>query len=170
MSRVRFVVYGKCQPAGSKRAFVHPKTGRAIVTDANAKSKPWQQEVAGAAHEAMDGRPPFTGPVELWVIFSLARPKGHYGSGRNAGTVKDSAPMFPTGRPDCTKLLRGLEDALTGIVWLDDAQVVLQKVSKVYGLPQGCVVEAYEFESATAGAFAGEGREVPRMTKETSHA
>lgn len=46
---VAFTVLGKPQPAGSKRAFVNPKNGRAIVTEDNKKSKPWKQQVAVAA-------------------------------------------------------------------------------------------------------------------------
>jgi Holliday junction resolvase RusA-like endonuclease len=133
---VQFTVYGKPQPAGSKRAFV--VKGRAVVTDDNAKSKPWKQEVSGTALRAMSdaGVPWMEGPLGLTCVFYLARPKGHYGSGRNAAQVKESAPPFPVVKPDATKLVRGVEDALTGIVWKDDAQVVAQTVLKRYGEPE----------------------------------
>ena len=39
-------------------------------------------------------------------------------------------------RPDATKLVRAVEDALTGLVWRDDAQVVIQTVRKRYGHPE----------------------------------
>lgn len=139
---VSFTVYGKAEPAGSKRAFVNPKTGRAIVTDANAKSRPWKSQVSDAAIEAMttggvDGsrvlelRPLLEGPLLLYITFYLPRPKGHYGK----NGVRPSAPPYPAVRPDTTKLLRAIEDALTGIVWRDDAQVVTQHAAKVYGEP-----------------------------------
>ena len=134
MSRVEFEVYGKPQPAGSKRAFVNPKSGRAIVTDANAKSKPWKQEVAAVAHQAMAGRGVFTGPVRMLLEFHVARPKGHYGTGRNAAVLKGSAPRHPTSKPDVTKLIRGVEDAMTGVVYRDDSQVYRQEARKVYAL------------------------------------
>lgn len=131
-NQITFTVLGKPEPAGSKRAFVNPKTGKAIVTDANAKSKPWKQEVAARAHEAMQGRSVMTGPLHMTLVFRVARPKGHYGSGRNAGTLKQSAPLFPTSKPDVTKLVRGVEDAMTGVVYRDDAQVHWQNARKVY--------------------------------------
>lgn len=140
--RLSFTVLGRPQPAGSKRAYVHPKTGRAIVTDASPRSKPWKQEVAAAAREAVCRefgeveRPPFQGPVELTVTFFRQRPKGHFGSGRNAGVVKQGADAFPVSKPDATKLLRGVEDALTSVVWRDDAQVVDQHVFKRFGAPE----------------------------------
>lgn len=144
MTRLAFEVYGKPQPAGSKRAFQNPSTGRIVVTDDNAKSKPWQAVVADAALEAtmVDGviGELLDGPLGLAVVFSVLRPKGHFGSGRNAGVIKDSAPEWPTVKPDATKLLRGLEDALTGVVWRDDAQVVEQAVTKRYADREGARV------------------------------
>jgi Holliday junction resolvase RusA-like endonuclease len=143
-ARVSFRVVGKPQPAGSKRAFATPG-GRISVVDANAKSKPWQAVVADAALEAMIGEDGVVaevmqGPLGLSVVFTVARPKGHYGSGRNAGVLKASAPAHPAVKPDATKLLRGLEDAMSGVVWRDDAQVVEQAVVKRYGHPEGAQV------------------------------
>jgi Holliday junction resolvase RusA-like endonuclease len=131
-----FTVYGKAQPAGSKRAFVNKKTGRAQVVDANAKSKPWKEQVAQAAGEAMiqqgvGGFP--EGPLSLHVIVYVQRPRGHYKVDGSLSAAGVRASYYPVTRPDLTKLLRGIEDALTGIVWKDDAQVVFQVASKRYG-------------------------------------
>jgi Holliday junction resolvase RusA-like endonuclease len=140
-----FSVYGVAQPAGSKRAFVLKRRDGSIVTrgpngppvvntvDANPKAKSWKQEIASAAAKAMEGVALFVGPVRLQVCFIMPRPQGHFGSGKNAGKVKPKAPRFHTVKPDVTKLVRGLEDALTGIVWRDDSQVAETSQSKVYG-------------------------------------
>lgn len=128
---IEFTVFGLPQPAGSKRAFV--QGNRAIVVDDNAKSRPWKQEVTSTAKEVVGDTIPFPeGPVVLRMRFTMPRPKGHYGSGKNAGVLKDSAPHFHTSRPDALKLGRGTEDALTGILYRDDAQT--QVIAwKVYG-------------------------------------
>jgi Holliday junction resolvase RusA-like endonuclease len=137
MSALIVTVYGRPQPAGSKRAFVNKRTGRAHVVDAAKGSAPYKQEVAGAALEACGGEPLLLdGPLILDVKFYLARPRGHYRTGKNAHLVRDSAPGYPMGRPDTTKLLRAVEDALTGIVWTDDSRVVYQLASKHYGTPE----------------------------------
>ena len=115
---VRFEVYGVPQPQGSSRAFV-TKTGRAVVTSANKNLRPWRDQVAWEAREAMDGSPPLTGAVCVEVVFWLARPK----------SVKR---LSPTVKPDVDKLLRGVLDALTGVAFVDDAQVVDVDVSKRY--------------------------------------
>lgn len=137
---IKFTVVGKPQPAGSKRAFVNPKTGRAIVTDDNKRSKPWQAEVRVAAAEVMPGEL-LTGPLKVRMIFYRSRPKAHYGTGRNELRVKDSAPQHPVTKPDVLKLARGVEDALTGVIWRDDAQIVDEVISKRFGEPERCEVE-----------------------------
>lgn len=146
---IEFTVLGHPEPAGSKRAFKHPHTGRVHVVDANQKSRPWKQEVAAEARRAYDGEL-LTGPLELYVSFYFARPKSHFGSGRNAGVLKSSAPGYPATRPDSTKLVRGVEDALTGVLWRDDAQVVIQHVYKFYGSPERVVVEVFPIYARSA--------------------
>jgi Holliday junction resolvase RusA-like endonuclease len=147
---LRFTVLGKPEPAGSKRAFTNPRTGKAMVVDANKNAAPWKQQVAGAAIEAQanvppeEGSPWFAGPISLSVRFYVKRPRGHYGTGKNADRLRRSAPRYPTTKPDATKLLRGVEDALTGIVWRDDAQIVDQYVAKRYGTPERCEIAVEE--------------------------
>lgn len=124
---VDFTVQGVAQPAGSKRAFVIG--GRAVVADANKRSAPWKAIVRARALEAMEGSPPLEGPLHLSVVFWLPRPKSHMAA---SGLPRSSAPRYPVTRPDATKLLRGTEDACTGVVWGDDAQIVCQRVEKRY--------------------------------------
>lgn len=150
---IRIVVPGKAEPAGSKTSFI-PKSNemimrlvaahtpeqvkeilgglRANVVDANRGSSGWKEAVAWRAVEQYKGKP-LTGPLDVEAIFVVSRLKGHYGTGRNADLLKDSAPLYPAVRPDATKFWRGVEDALTGIVWIDDGQVVNQTIQKRYG-------------------------------------
>lgn len=135
---IQFTVLGRPQPAGSKKAFVNKHTGKVIVTEDAKRSKPWQQQVGDTALAYRDQLPGrlLDGPLQLDVTFVLARPKGHYRTGRNAALIRDSAPTRPAVKPDTTKLLRAVEDALTGVLWRDDAQVVDQTARKVYGTPE----------------------------------
>lgn len=145
-----FRVYGDPKPGGSKRAFVNRKTGRAVIVDACKKNKQWRDSVATAAVEAYQGEP-LTGPIKLAIIFYRARPKSHYGTGRNAGVCKATAPEFPTTRPDATKLLRSTEDALTGILWRDDSQIVQQRVWKQYSPRPGALIALQVLEIGKDG-------------------
>lgn len=132
---VSFTVHGLAAPAGSK-TLGYSSGGKAFVRDASKRSAPWKKHVAREAALAMEGRPLLDGALRLGVVFTVPRPKGHYG----ARGLRPSAPQYPTVRPDVTKLLRAVEDALTGIVWRDDSQVVWQVAWKEYGEPAHCIV------------------------------
>jgi Holliday junction resolvase RusA-like endonuclease len=133
-ARLLFIVRGKPEPGGSKTPGV-TNEGRRFVRDSNPAVKEWRRRIVDKAAEAMEGKELLTGPLRLEVAFYLKRPKGHLGTGRNSKAVKPSAPEWPITRPDTTKLLRALEDALKGVVWADDSQVVRQEATKWYALP-----------------------------------
>jgi Holliday junction resolvase RusA-like endonuclease len=117
------VVHGIPGPQGSK---THKGGGRMV--ESSAKVKPWRVAVVEAAVEArqkVEGFQPIAGAVALSMTFTVARTKGHFGTGRNAGVLRPSAPRRPAVRPDLSKLVRATEDALTtALVYRDDAQVV----------------------------------------------
>jgi Holliday junction resolvase RusA-like endonuclease len=69
-----------------------------------------------------------TAAVFLTITIYLQRPKMHYG----AKGLKKSAARFPTMRPDSLKIARAIEDALTGVVWRDDSQVVWHRIEKCW--------------------------------------
>jgi crossover junction endodeoxyribonuclease RusA len=127
---IAFTVFGQAQPAGSKTAGL-TKDGRRFYRDANPAASEWKRQVAQVAGQAMVGRPILDGAVRLSVRFFRVRPAGHYGK----NGLRGSAPAFPTGKPDTTKLVRGTEDALRGTVVRDDAQVVELHAFKLYGEP-----------------------------------
>jgi Holliday junction resolvase RusA-like endonuclease len=134
---ITFFVPGIPRPGGSKRGFVNKKTGRIIITEDCKKSKDWRISVAWAAKEKIPT--PFPGPLQVNFEFALMRPKGHFGTGERRYVLKKSAPAYPAVRPDCSKLVRSTEDALKGIAWFDDSQIVNQGVTKSYGVP-GCKI------------------------------
>lgn len=147
--KVSFTVFGLPQPAGSKKAFPIRRAGGKLgvaVTDANPEAKMWKNAVTSAAIAAFRGDL-LTGPLVLECIFYMPRPKGHYGSGKNTGKLKRTAPTYPIVKPDTLKLTRGTEDACTGIVWRDDSQVVVLRSRKFYGHPTRCEVTIYELAS-----------------------
>jgi len=128
-NRIEFVVYGKPAQMGSKKAFV--RGGRAIITDDNSeKRKAWANAVSSVAAEVMRGRDLISSPVQLRALFYFRRPNSHYGSGRNATTLKASAPELHSQTPDLDKLIRCLGDALTGIVFRDDALIWSMVISR----------------------------------------
>jgi crossover junction endodeoxyribonuclease RusA len=73
-----------------------------------------------------------SGAVSVDITAALPRPKHHYGAGRNAGSVRPSAPRYPTGKPDRDNLDKLVLDALTGAAFADDAAVVDGRIAKRY--------------------------------------
>lgn len=105
----------------------------ASSSTANARQQAaWVKAVQTATQDAAV----ISGPVWVSVTFRMARPRGHYGSGRNAAALRRNAPIWPTVYPDADKLVRCTLDALTGRLFEDDSCVVSLYVGKEYALPE----------------------------------
>ncbi len=137
-----FTVDGLPQTKGSAKAFVvfadveravavYRKTGRKIsprayITNDNPKAKDWQTAVMDAALEARRGGPLvagelMAGPVVADLTFYLERPQ----------KIRSSIVSHTT-RPDVDKLARCVLDGLTGVLYVDDGQVVAIRLAKQY--------------------------------------
>ncbi len=144
---IKFTVWGEAKPAGSKRAFAIRRNGiptrQIAVTDANPKSKSWKQEVSAAAFNACRGRM-IDGPLKVTMNFYRPRPKCHFGA--KGMSKKGMASTAPTMKPDVLKLARGVEDAMSGVVYRDDSQIVVEVLTKNWGETARCevTIEAVE--------------------------
>lgn len=136
MTTIRFTCIDKPEPAGSKKAFAFARRDGSLganVVDDNDKSKSWKRSVAVEARLAYDG-PLLTGALAVTFVFYRPRPKGHFG----AKGLKPSAPKYPTTKPDVLKCARAVEDALSKVIYQDDAQIVIERIYKQYGEPARC--------------------------------
>lgn len=119
---ITFTVRGMApQPQGSKR-----HVGGGVMIESCRGVKPWRILVAEAA--AASGASLLRGPVSMSAVFLFARPKGHYGK----RGLKPSAPRWHSVKPDLSKLQRSTEDALSGILFEDDARITSANISKRY--------------------------------------
>ncbi len=144
---VTLKVPGIPAPGGSKKAFWRPGMLHANIVDAGGeRTKNWRAVVALSGREQYRGEL-LDGCLRLNVIFVRPRLKSHF---RKDGRLKPTAPHFAPSAPDTTKLLRSTEDALTGIVWRDDARVVDQHAKKVYGDKPGAFIEIEQIEDPGA--------------------
>lgn len=132
---IAFRVNGLPVPGGSKTSFAFigrdDKPHSRVVDAAGKKNKDWKRWVAMVASDHAP-KELLSVPLRVEMRFLLLRPKGHYGTGKNAGTIKRSALLHPTVKPDVLKLARSTEDAMTGVIWRDDSATVDLVLSKRY--------------------------------------
>lgn len=147
-----FAVTGTPQPKGSTRSFAiksGPRAGKIrTIADNDADLARWTDAVRAAALRSLglleaEDATPTTGPVYLRLRFRFRRPASHYTA---RGQLTARAPRYHVQRPDRDKLERAVADALTGIVWRDDSQIIDGRASKswaVAGIHEGASIEAY---------------------------
>jgi Holliday junction resolvase RusA-like endonuclease len=118
-------------PKGSAKAFV--VKGRAIVTQDNReKQKPWASDISYTAAQLTGNTKPSPEGIAITMQFYMPRPKSHL---RVNGELTSRAPIHHISKPDLDKLVRCVLDALTGVVWNDDSQVVKIDAYKGYESP-----------------------------------
>ena len=129
---VNIRVFGIPRPQGSKR-----HVGRGVLVESSNGVKEWRHDVRDAIFSQYSGAT-ITEPVAVCCTFLFNRPKGHYGTGRNAGRLKPSAPRHLTSsfNGDIDKLLRALLDAISvkagGSLISDDSLVTELMANKRY--------------------------------------
>lgn len=72
------------------------------------------------------------GGVGVLLNFYMQRPKDHFGTGKNEGKLKPSAPKFHIKKPDIDNLIKFVLDCLNMSTWKDDSQIVLVFAEKKY--------------------------------------
>lgn len=147
---LEMTVHGQAAPAGSKTADpvmrkgldgrwvpVVDGRGRPIMRQRHASkaTKPWMNLVAQQAALHWGNRPLLDGAVWVELRCYEPRPKAHYRSGQFAHLLRPEAPAYPhqTRTGDSDKLRRAVQDALSGVVYVDDKLVVDGDDRKFYG-------------------------------------
>lgn len=112
----RFFVEGRPAPQGSK-SFKGMRAGKPVLVESSTAVKPWRESIAWIARTKTRPR---QGAVGVRLDFVMPRPK-----------------RYPLPTPPCTvrngdtdKLARACLDALTGIAYDDDSQVVSLMATK----------------------------------------
>lgn len=116
------VIPGPPQGMGSKRAYC--RGGKAWVVNDNPDGlAAWKTRCTDALY-AVRPEKPYDCAVTVRIDLYVARPKAHYGTGRNAHILKATAPKFPgTGR-DIDKVARAVLDCASAAGWWrDDSRV-----------------------------------------------
>lgn len=159
---IRITIPGRPTPKGSMKCVGRRgKVAHQLVEQVD--NEEWRRTVVQALRHSWptgDGRTAGRHqPIGAEITTTLPRPGSHYGTGRNAHTVKPSAPAHPAthGTGDVDKLARLILDALQdGAVLPDDAAVVELVARKAYPRPgdpgdvlgyPGVVIRLYPLEA-----------------------
>lgn len=131
---LEFCAYGEPIPQGSKSILPagSKRGGRPILVEGSnrrTKTKPanrlrdWRSVVGISAKVARvnAGLEVLDEALLLGCMFVMPRPKSHR---TPTGKLKKGAPLFPTAKPDLSKLIRAVEDAMQGVIYRDDSLIV----------------------------------------------
>lgn len=114
-----------------------------------ATTRAYERRVAVAAREAMAKAPPLEGAVLLVALITVPVPES-WPKARRTEAIAGRA--WPTSRPDRDNYIKALQDGCNGIVWRDDAQVVIGLEAKRYGEAPGVVMAVGSAQAGVAGA------------------
>lgn len=107
--------------------------GRFVKTYDPAKSVDWKRTIVAQVLSQLGGQPEIhEGPLALEMHFHLTRPK----------TLPKKVTQHIK-KPDCDNLLKAV-DALKGILFRDDSQIVRIEATKQYGDPPRVIIAVEE--------------------------
>jgi len=130
-------------PVGKQRAR-YAKRGNFVQTYTPDKTRNYETLIKEAAIEAMGSSEPLETPVTLYLYIRAPIPKSLPKKRIEAclnGLEK------PIKKPDASNVLKSVEDAMNGVVYKDDSQIVNIHVSKVYSSVSGvdvCIKECLD--------------------------
>lgn len=133
---VTFTVSGHPQGKGRARAFV--RAGH-VAHYTPEKTRSYESMIRGAAMDAMAGRAPLSGPVEIDLRIEVAIPASW---SKRKRAEAEAGALWPAKKPDLSNVQKAVEDALNGVAYGDDSQIVRYgRLEKVYSLRPGVTVE-----------------------------
>jgi Holliday junction resolvase RusA-like endonuclease len=129
---LHFTIPGK--PSAWQRAahFVDKRSGRMVAANPKGMAEA-QNLIAWACKAVQRGAPPLTGPLRLEVLCVYGVPPSWPNWKRAAALA---GAVWKTSAPDHDNLTKQVGDALNGVAYVDDAQIVRSSVAKRYGQPE----------------------------------
>lgn len=124
---VTVVLSGDPQGKGRPRAVVR---GKFATMYTPAKTRTYEGMIRTAAMDAMAGRDPISVPVEIELRAVFAVPPSWSQKKRAAAITGE---IRPAKKPDIDNVIKAWTDAMNGVVFADDCQIVKGTFSKVYG-------------------------------------
>lgn len=132
---VAFVIPGEVVGKGRPR---FAKRGNFVQAYTPERTASYENLVKLHSGIAMNGRQPISLAVSCTISIDVM-PPASWSQKKRAAAL--SGVLFPTSKPDLDNCAKGIFDAMNGIVWLDDKQVVDMRVVKRYSQVARAAVE-----------------------------
>lgn len=113
------------EPKGKARPRFSRKSGRAYTP---AETVSYEGALRVLAQQVMAGRPPLEGPVSVDITAYFSIPLSW---SKKKRALAETGGVHPTKKPDWDNIAK-LSDALNGVVWRDDTQVIVGRIIKIF--------------------------------------
>ena len=134
-----FMVEGEAVPQGRPR---FTKNGHAYDPE---KSRDYKEQVALAASLSMRGHSAFPKEIPLKCVITIWQkmPKRFT---KKQKELAENEFLRPTVKPDVDNVAKAITDAMNGIVYADDSQIVELVCGKYYAVEPRVMVEVVPYE------------------------
>lgn len=131
MKEIYFIVEGRVQPKQRPRVYRNRYTGQVHTLTPQA-TVDYENKVKASFYEACEGEKFFlTGAVHLTVNVYVAIAKSTPKKTREKMLTGELKPITRTG--DLDNLFKAISDALNGVAYDDDSQIIDATIRKFYG-------------------------------------
>ena len=159
MQSVRILVPGPVRGKGRPRFAVRGKFARAYT---DKRTQDYELLIKRCALQVMKGSAPLTGPLCVKLIAHFEPPKSATKTKRRAML---SGLIMPTVKPDIDNILKMI-DALNGVCFEDDKQIVSAHCEKRYADEPGLSIEVSAVTPTDLFAEQGDDRETAALVKQ----
>lgn len=123
---ITFTIPGVAVAKGRPR---FAKRGNFVTTYTPEKTASYENLVKVLAMQEMRGAVPVSGPVNVTIDIAIC-PPASWSNKKRAQALNEE--IYPTGKPDLDNTAKGILDAMNGVAYLDDKQVIGLMVRKFY--------------------------------------
>ena len=138
MIQVQYSVPGEPRGKGRPR---FAKRGNFVKTYTDAKTVSYEDQIRFYALKAMGDSKVIEGAVRVFVSIRMAVPKSYSKKRREACLNGLEAPLK---KPDWDNVAKSICDAMNGIIYVDDTQIVEAHITKQYAQQAEVIVLVQE--------------------------
>ncbi len=119
------------------------RVGQFVRTFTDEKTMSYEERLSEAGATCMKATPPRLGALSVRIEAAFPIPESWSKKKRSAALAGD---LMPTGKPDFDNISKIVGDALNGIVWKDDSQIINASFRKFYAEHPGLIVSVWDWE------------------------